>query len=997
MVDASSTFTIEVEVDATNVGGAFASLSSQIRGATSGLDTELNKIDKSLGSAGESGKKLSQNLSTTRYALYDVSRTATIAGTALLGMAVATTAVAVAWERDFAQVVRTTGVTGDAVGALRNDLVELAQTMPTSFGDLAQIATLAGQLGVAEDRVASFTETVAKISAVTDLTVDAAATAFGRLDALLPDVQGQYEELGSSIAKVGVNSVATESQIVAISTQISSMGAFAGLTAAEVIGLSGALASVGGAPELSRGTITRVFTQMQKAISESGDALDGFARIAGVSGDEFANSFGTNRFGPIFKSFIQGLGDSAKTGGDATAALRDLGITSVRDVPLLLKLAGAGDTLNNAFADAKSGFEDGTELTKQYGVIANTTAAKLQVLTNNFQALLDALGSGALGPLSAALDWAVQFLQRITDLTKSPIGQWVGGLTTALVGLIGVFALVAGATVAGFAGIVAMQQALTGLTGQAATAGIGLKGLIAQLAATGGAGKVASVAIRGLGVALKALSIIGLALVLPDILGWGADVGRAAKGLDGGFSDSLGRVQEAFRSLNDNALEDFGAFGATINRFTAGADWGITRDIRDVDEALAEMVSSGNVDEARKTFQGLRREWLDGGGQLDAFNAYFIDSKKALDEYSPAADAAAEVTDELAAAEEAAAVAAETFAASIGLTPEAVDTLRSNLTSGSEAFFDMAAAIEAATTEAGVSVQEFLAQLESQVTAQANFADNLGDIAARGAVNFASELAKGGPGAAEAAAAMAGATDAELAKAEQLAITRGFNTGDGYAQGFTENIPLLQQAFAFGGQAAVDSMQVALSQGESAVVAELEKMKAAAMARPVPIGADVLPALAELNALQRRINETTGSVTVYTTYKGGYAPIRDPLTYRYASGGYISGPGTGTSDSIPARLSNGEFVVKAAAVQKYGTAFFDALNSARVPRFAHGGQVGVSASAGGDSMMGGVVELGPKSLARLSQSVTNNILLDDAAISRASQRGDRKRRASGDL
>jgi len=48
--------------------------------------------------------------------------------------------------------------------------------------------------------------------------------------------------------------------------------------------------------------------------------------------------------------------------------------------------------------------------------------------------------------------------------------------------------------------------------------------------------------------------------------------------------------------------------------------------------------------------------------------------------------------------------------------------------------------------------------------------------------------------------------------------------------------------------------------------------------------------------------------------------------FGYASGGYISGPGTGTSDSIPAMLSNGEFVVKANAVKKYGTNFLNAVN-----------------------------------------------------------------------
>jgi len=46
-----------------------------------------------------------------------------------------------------------------------------------------------------------------------------------------------------------------------------------------------------------------------------------------------------------------------------------------------------------------------------------------------------------------------------------------------------------------------------------------------------------------------------------------------------------------------------------------------------------------------------------------------------------------------------------------------------------------------------------------------------------------------------------------------------------------------------------------------------------------------------------------------------------------AGGGAIYGPGTATSDSIPAMLSTGEYVVKAASVSKYGTRFLDALNA----------------------------------------------------------------------
>ncbi|WP_441280165.1 hypothetical protein [Bradyrhizobium sp. 63_E2_N1_3] len=63
-----------------------------------------------------------------------------------------------------------------------------------------------------------------------------------------------------------------------------------------------------------------------------------------------------------------------------------------------------------------------------------------------------------------------------------------------------------------------------------------------------------------------------------------------------------------------------------------------------------------------------------------------------------------------------------------------------------------------------------------------------------------------------------------------------------------------------------------------------------------------------------------------------------------ADGGYIAGPGTGTSDSIPARLSNGEFVVRASAVAKH-RAVLEAINSDRIPRFADGGLVGAGSPA----------------------------------------------------
>ena len=67
-------------------------------------------------------------------------------------------------------------------------------------------------------------------------------------------------------------------------------------------------------------------------------------------------------------------------------------------------------------------------------------------------------------------------------------------------------------------------------------------------------------------------------------------------------------------------------------------------------------------------------------------------------------------------------------------------------------------------------------------------------------------------------------------------------------------------------------------------------------------------------------------------------------TPKFKEGGYVKGAGSGTSDSIHAKLSNGEYVIKKKVVDEYGVDFFDRLNGSKslmIPklRFAEGGLV----------------------------------------------------------
>lgn len=94
--------------------------------------------------------------------------------------------------------------------------------------------------------------------------------------------------------------------------------------------------------------------------------------------------------------------------------------------------------------------------------------------------------------------------------------------------------------------------------------------------------------------------------------------------------------------------------------------------------------------------------------------------------------------------------------------------------------------------------------------------------------------------------------------------------------------------------------------------------------------------LNSLSLVRNKISSALAGITVPIT--GILTGAVNRLTGgKHAAGGYITGPGTGTSDSIPAWLSNGEYVMRAAAVRKYGVSFMHRINQ---NRFAKGGVVG---------------------------------------------------------
>ena len=152
------------------------------------------------------------------------------------------------------------------------------------------------------------------------------------------------------------------------------------------------------------------------------------------------------------------------------------------------------------------------------------------------------------------------------------------------------------------------------------------------------------------------------------------------------------------------------------------------------------------------------------------------------------------------------------------------------------------------------------------------------------------------------------------------------------------------------------------------VRAVLEAMRKGQMYGPstkVAVSTDNFPGLGKLSTVKSNALQAEGIAvrpgTVFVDRNGNPYRVGQPLPSQYQSdsnpdnkiyrveglamggmiknfmpGGNVKGPGTGTSDSIPAMLSNGEYVIKADSVKKYGVETFDALNT---QKFKDGGQV----------------------------------------------------------
>lgn len=490
-------------------------------GAAAEWDRQFQALERTT----KASQDYTASLPRLRYALYDVATTANITAAAIVGIGTVAAVSAARYESAFTNVERTLEPGSVAVERLRSELVQLTREIPLSFAEIAQIATLGNQLGIAGQDVVAFSETVARFSAITGVSAEETAKAFGAMQYSLDVPPSEFENLGSAIALVGRMSVATEPEILSLVREIGTQANQAGFAADEVVALAGTLGQLRVPPERARGSLTTYFQTLNSAVASGGDQLEKFATITGATAEELDRMVRSGQGVEVLQRFSEGLG-RADDFVEITAALDDLGLSQLRVSDVFQRLSKNADSFNEFLAIGAQGYAEGAEMSRQYEMVLDDLASKWQLFVNELATSGAAVGAQIAPALGTLLDAATKVLVALGDFASSPFGGFVVQATAVIAGLLaGLLSLVGTAALSG-ATMAALKTAIVEVSAVARAGG--LVPWIASLIGVKGASDAATTSTLNLS---RAMALLGKAtgvLALLGLLAWAITDTRGA-------------------------------------------------------------------------------------------------------------------------------------------------------------------------------------------------------------------------------------------------------------------------------------------------------------------------------------------------------------------------------------------------------------------------------------------------------------------------------------
>ena len=369
---------------------------------------------------------------------------------------------AINFDTALANVRKTSDLTEQQLQKLGDSALDLSTKQPVTAETILNIEALGAQLGVADDELESFAKTVSGLDIATNMDFETAGTEMAQFANITQMSQDKFQNYGSTIVDLGNHLATTEKDISAMALRLAGVSSAANFSQAEILGMSGAMSSLGIKAEAGGSAMTRIIQDISKNVANGTDKVQEYARVSGISAEEFANKWKTKPMEAI-ELLVEGLKKSSDSGEDMNVTLEKLGINNVRNSDTMRRLAGAGDLLRESVERANTAWDENSAMQNEVYQRNESLASRLQVLKNKVDEIAITVGRPLVDAVIDALNACQPLIDGVANLADGFANMDEAGQRTVLA----------------FAGIVAAAGPVLSVTGRL------LKGFSAPVDAIG--------------------------------------------------------------------------------------------------------------------------------------------------------------------------------------------------------------------------------------------------------------------------------------------------------------------------------------------------------------------------------------------------------------------------------------------------------------------------------------------------------------------------------
>lgn len=392
-------------------------LAGQIDRANKELQKQESKLYQAGIKAQQYGKELQAAGKTLQKTGDTLTRNVSVPLMAVGGLAMNT---ARQFEDAFVGVTKTIEETDVPGGydAIKVAIRDMAKEIPAAHEEIAKVVEVAGQLGIKGDSIMDFTKVMIDMGETTNLSANDAAVALAKFANITGMSQDDFGRLGSTIVDLGNNFAATEANIVDMGLRLAAAGEEAGLTEPEILGLAAGLTSVGLEAEAGGSAFSKLIKRMTVGVATGNKDLNNFAKVAGVSGDEFKAAFERDASGAL-EMFLGGLGRVEESGGNAIVTLENMGISELRMSDATLRAAGGFSGLSSALSLASEAWEENSALTEEAEKRYKSSTSQMEIARNRIKDVGIELGEKLLPHVVNFVEGLADLVDKFSELDPS--------------------------------------------------------------------------------------------------------------------------------------------------------------------------------------------------------------------------------------------------------------------------------------------------------------------------------------------------------------------------------------------------------------------------------------------------------------------------------------------------------------------------------------------------------------------------------------------------